>query len=135
MTVTLGEFVAASNAKLIGAYFVHEGDIEAGDAYDRIQADELRHYGLMRRAVGNRGHLPAEMRQIYKGALLDVSESLSLDCVFERMAVMHTVAEGLNGALSELPERVNVATLKVVCVDIKAGRAMNFPEFLDPIFS
>jgi uncharacterized ferritin-like protein (DUF455 family) len=98
MTISLGEFVAASNAKLLSRFFRHEGDEALADTYDTIGQDEIRHFKLMREVVGAHGNLPEEMRKIYKGALLDVEESLTVDCAFERMAVMHTVFEGASFA-------------------------------------
>jgi hypothetical protein len=103
--ITLGEFVAAANAQLIAAFFRQDGDGERAAAYAAIARDETRHFGLLRDAGCGRGRLPADMRRIYKGEFLEAREGPTLDCVYERLSVMHTVFEGAAFAYMSLLAR------------------------------
>jgi acyl-CoA thioester hydrolase len=70
---------------------------------------------------------------IYSRIVDRTSKSLTVEQITTKQAVGQDVLK--DAPLSELPERINAATIKIVCVDLKTHRAMAFPDFLETIFS
>ena len=94
MAITLGEYIAAANARSFASFFASKNLEIYSSSYAAIAADEKRHFALLKSIIPENGRTPAQIRAIYKGSLLSTPPSEAPDSVFERMAVMHTVFEG-----------------------------------------
>ena len=94
LSITLGEFIAAANARSFAAFFADKGLGEYAASYEAIAADETRHFQALRAVVRKLASVPDKIKKIYRGDLLAVSPDQSLLSIYERMVVMHTVFEG-----------------------------------------
>ncbi len=104
-TITLGEYVAATNAKIISEYFLLHEDFESFLVYDQIRLEEVEHYRLMKKASPGKGSIPPTMRHIFKGGLVRFKDDDLLHYTFEKMAIIHTVFEGASFAYMSLLAR------------------------------
>ena len=94
ISITLGEYIAAANARSFASFFADRGLDDKAASYSTIAADEMRHFRALREVVRKASSVPEKIRRIYKGSLLAAAPDQSVTSIFERMAVMHTVFEG-----------------------------------------
>lgn len=90
-TITMGEYVAATDCAIAMRYFSKRGNEAAVHEYERIRQDELRHYRMLRSVRGRIDGIPREVKSLFRGEFLenhvgDLEPIVLMHAVFEPAA-------------------------------------------------
>lgn len=131
-TITMGEYVAATDCSIAKDYFRKKGNSNAVRAYEAIRQDELRHFKMLKKVVGRLGGVSPAAKALFRGEFM---ENHIGD--LEPIVLMHSVFEPAAFAyLSEIKKQDKELgphhdELRKACTQILIDEALHMEVGLD----